>query len=564
MKTYSIENGTVICKFTAPPVEFTAIVQRMRALKGRFLIAKKAWQFPYSEELITALIQLGFSSDSPETSATLISDIWEKLDEPQADVDESKLPSALRNYQIEAVRFMEANNWRGFVALAPRCGKTVVSLCGNFLHSFFPTIIFTTATGKAVWRREIKKWTGEDALVLSGFDPSRIPRGVKYIILNYEIATYWVAELLAIKAQYLIIDESHYIANPEGRKAYSKAEHTELIARAIERGEDPTRVAKTHVVPTQCTQAFLTLAESTPHIALLSGTPATKCPAQLQVPLSVLDPARCGDRGRFLWRYCDPKRGFRGWVFEGLSHEDELIPILNQWMFRRTKEDVFTELPEEQHEFLPFEIDYAEYNREMDAFRAWYQAQAFVSDAELEERLASFESLSYARKRGQIISWIEDFLEINPKLVVYAWHTDVVRDLYAHFRKRAVHLYGHTPTEEREELIRRFNEDGDVQLFIGQIRACSEAISLYASDTVLYAELPTTPSALKQSGERIWLPDIKRDKTFFYYAIAADTIDEKRIVVLRDRMKLLGRMYGDTVTGAEALTSELRAYLDRK
>lgn len=564
MKTYSIENGTIVCKFSASPIEFTSLVQRMKSLGGRFLIAKKAWEFEYSSELITKLNQLGFSSANPETSADILRRIWKTLEEPQADVDESKLPTSLRPYQIQAVRFMEANDWRGFVALAPRCGKTVVSLCGNFLHGYSPTVIFTTATGKAVWRQEIKKWMGKDAYVLSGTDPSPIPPEAEYIVLNYDIATNWVEELLRLGAEYLIIDESHYIANPEGRKPYSTTEYNTLVAEAIARGDDPTRVPKTRMVPTQCTQAFLKLAQTTPHIAYLSGTPATRCPAQLQVPLSVLDPARCGNRGKFLWRYCDPKRGYRGWVFEGLSNEEEFIPILNQWMFRRTKEDVFSELPDEQHEFLPFEIDYVEYNREMDAFRAWYQEQEFVSDAELEERLAAFESLSYSRKRGQIISWIETFLEINQKLVVFAWHTDVVRDLYSHFRKKAVLLDGRTPTDSREELIRRFNEDADVNVFIGQIRACSEAISLYAADTVLYAELPTTPSALKQSGERIWLPDIKRKKAFFYYAIAADTVDEKRIVVLRDRMRLLGQMYGDEVTGAEPLTNELRAYLDKK
>ena len=146
--------------------------------------------------------------------------------------------------------------------------------------------------------------------------------------------------------------------------------------------------------------------------------------------------------------------------------------------------------------------------------------------------------------------------------MIFTWHRVASEDLYHVFKKKAVLIYGNTDPSKREAIIDQFNTDPNTQIFIGQITSCSEAISLYGADTVLYAELPDTPKALQQSSERIWLPSIKRDKMFYYYAVAAKTLDEKRIETLRDRAKLLGILYGDDPKASKVFENKIRTALD--
>ena len=63
------------------------------------------------------------------------------IQSPRKEVDRSKLPSNLRPYQIEAIEFMEAVGWRGFISLAPRMGKSICALCGWMLHDEFAPIL---------------------------------------------------------------------------------------------------------------------------------------------------------------------------------------------------------------------------------------------------------------------------------------------------------------------------------------------------------------------------------------------------------------------------------------
>ena len=563
MKTAVKEDDTIYCAFHLHRMELLGLVQRLKKIPGaQFRSDKKAWAVPYSVKNAKALENIGFSLEGELRDLIHPRKVIARDPEPQKPVDFSHLPDILRNYQKEAIQFLEYTDWKGMIALTPRLGKSLVALAGYMLHRYMPVVILTTASGKAVWEREIEKWVHDSSVTLIGTTPYEIPN-THFIIVNYDIVDDWVDEILKKEPEFLIVDECHRISNPTYYVPKSKEEYDRDVKIAMACGKPLASVKKGKTAPVKCTHAFLTLSRSIPHVVPLSGTPATTCPAQMQIPLSVLDPAHFRNRDKYLFRYCDPKKGYRGFVFEGLSHEEELIPLLSRVMFRRTKDEVFSDLPDEQHEMLPFTIDYSLYEKELAQLTAWYQAHKDVSDEVLDKKIAQFESFSYSRKRSQIIDWISDYLTSNDKLVVYTWHQVASEDIYRAFKDTAVLVYGGTDPAKRQELINDFNTNPKTKLFVGQIKACSEAISLYAADTVLYAELPETPSALQQSSERIWLPTIKRDKVFYYYAIAANTIDEKRVEVLRERAKILGILYGDSAKTTTVFANKIRSALDK-
>ena len=339
MKT-AVKHGDFIhCSIRLPSNKLQAEVQKIKRI-ARFDPKARAWILPFTSESIAALKKLHYSFEGELGDIVNPRKQVIRPPEPQKPVDTSKLPPTLRPYQLNAIQFLEATDWRGMVALTPRLGKSVVALAGKMLHDFTPIVILTTASGKPVWEREIEKWLNCSSCIISGTTSYHLPNAHCYVI-NYDIVDAWVDELLAKSPELLIVDECHRISNPFSYVPKSKEEYEADLALAKTLNRPIESVKKGKKVPVKCTYAFLSLAREIPHVVPLSGTPATTCPAQMQIPLSVLDVEHFGNRDKFLYRYCAPKKGYRGWLFEGLSHEDELIPLLSRVMFRRTKEEVF-------------------------------------------------------------------------------------------------------------------------------------------------------------------------------------------------------------------------------
>lgn len=517
------------------------VLSQVKSLTGRsFDATNKLWRAPNNPENLAKLKSFGFAIEGGTPEEPKAPVVIKRLPEPQKEFNTSVLsilPYSLRPYQTQASQFFEANNWNGLLSLGMRMGKTIVSLVGTLIHTdMLPCLIITTATGKGVWWDEIKFWLKKKAFVLQGTTPYSIPKDTQYVIINYTILDKWVDVLQAKQFKYIICDEFHNINNTKLTVNKTKEEYEIEKARNDLKGK-PTKKQKT--IPVKCTSAFLQLAEGCPHVVGLSGTPMTTCPRQLRVPLSLYVPSFKNEYW-FLNRFCNPTMGTYGWLYEGLSNEQELFPILDKWVFRRTKQDIWEDLPEEQHQMIPVPVDKELYEREINTLKRELR-NAHLSDDEVEERLAKFQSLSFSSKQNAIFTFIQEYLETGNKLVVFAWHRVAMEALHAKFKKHSVMVYGGTNPKDRASFIKQFNEDPNTTLAILQIKSCAEAITLKA-DTIAYAELSPTPGLLQQSAERIWQAETGQTKLFYYYFIAEDTVDAKRVVSLRNRAKLLSQV----------------------
>ena len=529
-KATKIDNELHI-KFFVPSGEFNTTLQQVKAITGRRWDAdRKIWIVPFIKNTVDYLKNIGFEIEGvPEDKP--LPYVIESL---RKEVDCSKLPEGLRPYQLEAVEFMEAVGWRGFISLAPRLGKTLCALCGWMLHDeFAPVLIICPASVKINWQREIYKWTKKKAHIICGTTPYPLPN-VRFHIINYDILYSWVGSLP--KYNYICVDENHRVSNVSMAKVVQK---------------------KTVKVPVKCTEAFRIIAKDTPHIALLSGTPATSKVYQLWVGLNILAPTEFPNEYKFKWRYCAPRHDGYGYVFDGLSNGEELHARLAKFMYRKTREEVFTDLPEESHEFVQVEIDQRAYEADLADFKRWYAKHKDVSDEELEEKLSSFASLGYSKKRTSIIEWLTDFCEGEEQIVVFAWHRDVVEDLYNAFKKKAVMMYGGMSATDKQKAIDDFNA-GKKQLFIANIASAKEGITLAAASTVAYVEFPLTAGDLEQSSQRIWLPG-KQQKLQYIYFCAVD-LEEARIDKLRKRAKILSKVLDGKEV--EIMTDRVREMLE--
>lgn len=507
-------------KFYFDKTKFFVVLAGIKSIPGRYYNdATKEWSVPDTLENRIILHKYGFIL--PEDSV-----VSENYLEPQKEFDKSvlrSLPHVLRNYQIEAVKFAEASDWNCILAMAPRLGKTIVSLLGARLHDLYPVLIVCPAISKFVWREAIQEWFNDSSRILYGKTPVDFSVSA-YTIINFELLFYW-KDMLATKGfKYFIVDESHRMGNTS---IYKKGETDE----------------KGHQEPVKVTEACVQLSFTIPHTVLLSGTPATSCIAQLQPQLGLFS-KKCSNKWWFLKHFCDPTIGYGGHTdYSGFSNKEEFRKLTAPFIFRRTKQDVFTELPEEMHEFINMSIDTALYADEIKQLKS-DMTKRKLTEEQIDDKISHFASLSYTAKRSQILQWITDFIAINNKLVVYCWYQAVAEDLITYFKDKAVMVNGTVSAANRQKNITEFNTNDKIKIFIGQISAVKESISLSVSDSVLFVEFGTANAgSVLQASERIWLPELKQKKLCYYYAVGDGSVEEARIKILQKRMGLINSAY---------------------
>lgn len=530
MKKIDYDGDQLLITFYVPSKEFQQTVNTVKQCDGRsFDPAKKRWTAFPSQKNIQFLV----GNDFVPTAATKA--IWEsapvfaKEEFVLADIDESILDPRMYLYQVEGVRWLEARKGNGVIGLPVGMGKSNIAASYGKLHpEDRPVLVICPACVKYNWEREIKMWTGEDAVILSGKTPYRINERYKWVVINYDILSGWEDVLVGAKFKYLIGDESAYVNNPKANR----------------------------------TKAFIRLARTIPKKALLSATPIRNRPAEFFTALNLVDRKLFPNRYKYLHRYCDPKFNGFSWVYKGLTNEDELYYLVNKVMFRKKKEDVFKDLPAKRKIVVPFALDFAvqkQYNKASSEFLSWVKTVETTKKLATQAHIETLRQLAYIGKRDGVIEWIGNFLDSGEKLVVFAWHTDAINDIYSAFKDISVVVDGRTNAKQKQENIDKFqDETSSVKLFIGQITAAGVGITLTAASSLAIVEFPWTPGDLEQAMGRIDRIGQKSPVVSFYYLVGAGTVDEDTALLLDEKSKMLNQTLdgekGQDIFGMDIVT----------
>lgn len=405
-----------------------------------------------------------------------------------------------REFQIKGIEFLEASKGRALLGDDMGLGKTLQVLGYLALHpEIAPVIIVCPSSAKYEWQSQIEHHTKNlSCEVLSGRIPYQTKE--KILVINYDILPYWEAYLLTLKPQALILDECHYVKN-----------------QRVKRTEASRRISKVCQV-----------------IIPLSGTPIINRPSEFFPVLNMIRPSEFGSFWNYAFRYCAPKRAFRGqgWDFSGSQRPEELHRRVSPFMIRRMKEEVLTELPPKQR--IPIFIDLSnrkEYVQARDEFLTWYRKEKGEEKAEKAEKAEAFVRLGQLRKvvaEGKLKAakeWIQDYLDsTDGKIVVFAYHRAIFENLVEEYKK--ICACGGGAGEARHEEVKRFQTDPKCRVFIGSIKADKEAITLTAANTVVFIEQGWTPGEHDQAEDRINRIGQQADSITAYYFLGKDSIDE--------------------------------------
>lgn len=424
-------------------------------------------------------------------------------------------------YQLEGVEVLERFKGRSLLADEMGLGKSFETLLYMQRNpDVLPAVIVCPASLKYNWEREATIHIGRRAVVLEGTKPSRGGFHQRHgiIVLNYDILHAWVDVLEKLKPQLIIFDECQYLSSPGARR----------------------------------TKAARLLSRSIPHVLGLSGTPLTNRPAELWSVLNMIRPDLYPSFYPYAHRYCGPKRTPWGTEYKGATNLGELHTNLKRdLMVRRLKADVLKDLPEKQRSIVPVVVqDYDEYAQAQKDYLSWIgkRIPSKLAGAERTEQLSKLNGMKQLAGRLKLpatIEWIDSFLEGSEgKLIVFAVHRALVKDLYERFQPTAVMVNGSVTGYKRQLAVDKFQKDRKTRLFIGNIQAAGKGLTLTAASTVVFAEYGWTPAEHLQAEDRIHRIGQKKVSDC-YYLTAKGTLEEWLVDYIQRKQKTLNAVLDD-------------------
>lgn len=317
---------------------------------------------------------------------------------------------------------------------------------------------------------------------------------------------------------------------------------------------DESQMAKSG--KSQRTRGLIQLSKKIQYRFALTGTPIMNRPSELISQLQIL--GRLEDFGGwydFTGRYCDRKKGFFGNDITGSSNLAELHERLRATCFiRRTKAEVLPDLPTKQRVDIPIQItNLTQYKAAEKDLILWLKDNAKVEQNFLDTiqhmnqeakdvaikthraskavkaekalqltRIEHLKGLSAKGKMDPAIEWIDNFLETDEKLIVFANHIEIQKALLGKYPD-AARIMGEDDAATRASNVDRF-QNSDCKIIICSLKAGSVGITLTAASNLVFLELGWTPAEHDQAEDRA-LRIGQENAVTAYYLIGEETID---------------------------------------
>ena len=377
----------------------------------------------------------------------------------------NEMKKTLRPFQIEGAKFL-SERYHALLADEMGLGKTVTALAAVSSLGLKNVLVVCPASVRSNWKQEI-----EECGVL---DPH-------FDIISYNGAA---AGDIPLRSGYdaLILDEAHALKTP-----------TSLRCQAIfGNGTGLARRAK--------------------YKWCLTGTPVLNRPRELYPILKCLHSggiAPYNTWDKFAQRFCGAF--FDGYSIntKGASHLEDLRNRLDGFMLRREKKDVLKELPPRIISHPPIDISTSELSPILELEEEIGNREAYLSPthedfAQLGD-MARLLKVTGVAKVPAVSRFIEDILETEGKIVVFARHRDVIAALSLTLKKfNPVEYVGGMSDDQKKNVVSRFVRDEECRVFIGQIQAAGTGINGLQTvcHNVCFAELSWVPGEMAQAIDR--------------------------------------------------------------
>lgn len=443
------------------------------------------------------------------------------------------LKAELRSYQkvgYNWMRYLNKNSFGGCLADDMGLGKTIQTLTllqkikednseteitdSQFVdHSNSDKLVSLLIVPVSLihnWENEIKKFTpGLKTKIYRGANRRKKSSYFNYydvIITSYGLIRQDIDVFESYNFNYIILDESQYIKNPESQ-----------IYKAV------SRLTSTHKL-------------------VLTGTPIENNLVDLWAQLNFINPGLLGSLNFFKKHYAVEIH-----KNNNESIQEKLKDIIEPFILRRKKSEVAKELPPvtEQIVWCEMNSDQAKlYKAEQSGFRksifqnpesiegdnqsfAILQALTKLRQVANHPRLIDKESELSSGKFNNIVDNLESILAEDHKVLIFSSfvkHLEIIEEYLISKKHKYSKLTG--KDRKREEIINEFTKNQNNKIFLVSLKAGGVGLNLTEADYVFILDPWWNPAAEEQAINRTHR--IGQDKNVFVQRfITIDTIEEK-------------------------------------
>lgn len=435
----------------------------------------------------------------------------------------------LYEYQKTGVKFLIHTGGRAIIADDMGLGKTIQALAYINLTQKHALII-CPANLKINWQREALSWTqGYIIHVCNGKYPTEFPEPEKHdpkkhmYIINYDILDYWLGELPK-QIELVVLDECHYIKN-------RKAQRSKLVSK---------------------------YSKHKAHIIGLSGTPILNRPLDFFPILNILHPKTYPSAAKFDTQFCQRK-----------TQLQDLHAHIRNFVIRRTKTEVLSQLPKKQRQILPIRItNKADYDKLEDLLSIPVSGPVHTAQEQLHvfNKLRELRACASEGKKQAILEFLQNFLynNTNDKIIAagvsYAF-LDLVKTA---FPAQTVEYSGRLTPKQKEETLVTFQKNPNAKIFVCTIQSAGIGLNIVAANYVLFGELTWSPELHFQAEDRCHR--IGQNKpVFVYYCLGIETIDEDIWSVLNHKRTVsTAILHGESDNTLSLLLKETKKRYNRK
>jgi len=140
--------------------------------------------------------------------------------------------------------------------------------------------------------------------------------------------------------------------------------------------------------------------------------------------------------------------------------------------------------------------------------------------------------------------------EVRGKVIIWANYRHDIKSIVNLLQKTygfesVAAYFGDTPSEERQEIITRFQDpDSELKYFVGNTQTGGYGITLTAAQNVVYYSNNFDLEKRLQSEDRAHRIG-QTNKVTYVDLVAKDTVDEKIVKALRNKLNLAQEVLGD-------------------
>lgn len=405
-------------------------------------------------------------------------------------------------------------------------------------------LIICPSSLKLNWKKEWLRWDVKHLSVgLVSAGKKKFPE-TDVVVINYDLLGKWQPELRATEWDLMTIDECHYLKEGKtgrtqevfGRKKTRKQKRTRTVV-----AEDGTKTKEKYEKEVEPLAAL-----NARRNVFLTGTPIVNRPKELWPLVQRLDPNGLGANWkRYADRYCAGTDTRFGYDWSGSSNLAELQTIMrSKFMIRRLKRDVLKELPAKRRQIVSLEVESSVLKTIIEKEKKTYD-EFIAAHGETESETPAFSEISRVRKETAVakipyvIENLREMLDANEKIVVMAHHHEVVDSLADALREfGVVSVDGRTPNQDRDKAVEAFQDDPNVRVFVGTIKAAGVGLTLTAASVVVFAELDWVPGNVTQAEDRVHRIG-QRNAVMIYHLVLENSLDERMVEIIIGKQKVI-------------------------